>query len=48
MEKDKRKRLSAGIGEKSTVPQRINAKELVYLLGLVEADMEGLRVPEKY
>lgn len=38
MEKNNRLRLSAGVCEKSTAPQRINAKELIYLLGLLEAD----------
>ena len=38
MEKNNRWRLSAGVCEKSTAPQRINAKELKYLLGLLEAD----------
>lgn len=38
MENNNRLRLSAGVCEKSTAPQRIDAKELRYLLGLLEAD----------
>lgn len=39
MEKDNAQRLSAGVCEEDSIaPKRINAKELVYLLGLIEAD----------
>ena len=38
MEKGNGERLSAGVCELSTAPQRINAKELAYLLGLIESE----------
>lgn len=38
MEKGSGGRLSAGVCGLSTAPQRINAKELAYLLGLIESD----------
>lgn len=47
MEKGSGGRLSAGVCGLSTAPQRINAKELAYLLGLIESDGSILCYLEK-
>ena len=47
MEKGSGERISAGVCGLSTAPQRINTKELVYLLGLIESDGSILCYLEK-